>query len=121
MGSGYTVMVKGLPLIFLPLTRIWRLCCPRLTAVYDTSYRDGDITATAALTAGTCAVIGAGFLDHSHQGVLVGVACEVGCSSAVTFCSSEHGRPLESVSSTTTCVGWLAVANCRPGPLTWYV
>ena len=85
-------MVKGLPLISLPLTRTWSLCWPRLTAVYDTSYWEGDITATAPMTAGTCVVIGAGFLDHGHQPVLVGVACEVGCSSAVTFCWSEHGR-----------------------------
>ena len=39
-------------------------------------------------------------------------------SSAVTFCGIEHGLLLESVNSTTTCVGWLAVAECRPGPLT---
>ena len=50
-------------------------------------------------------MVGASFLDHGHQPVLVGVACELGvgwlgCSSAVTFCWSEHGRPMESVSST---------------------
>ena len=59
------------------------------------------------------------FLDHGHRPTLVGVACEeVDCwtSSAVMFCFREH--PLESLSSTTTCVGWLAVADCRPGPLT---
>ena len=49
---------------------------------------------------------------------LVVVASEMSSSSAVTFCWSEHGLPLESLSSTRTCVGWLAVAECRPGPLT---
>ena len=71
-------------------------------------------------------MVGASFLDYGHQPVLVGVACELGvaclgCSSAVTFCWSEQGLPMESVSSTTTCVGWLAVADSRPGPLTWHV
>ena len=64
-----------------------------------------------------------GFLDGGHclTLVLVGVASEMRSSSAVTFCWSEHGLPLESLSSTRTCVGWLAVAECRPGPLTWHV
>ena len=64
-----------------------------------------------------------GFLDHGHRLtlVLVGVASEMSSSSAVTFCWSEHGLPLESLSSTRTCVGWLAVAERRPGPLTWHV
>ena len=52
---------------------------------------------------------------------LVGVAIEMSSSSAVTFCWSEHSLPLESLSSTRKCVGWLAVAECRPGPLTWHV
>ena len=78
-------MVKGLPLISLPLTRTWSLCCPRLTAVYGTSYREGDITAAAALiawecscSAGSCSVVDADFLDHNRRPVLVGVAFEVG-------------------------------------------
>ena len=50
---------------------------------------------------------------------LVGVASEMSSSSAVAFCWSEHGLPLESLSSTRTCVGWWA--ECRPGPLTWHV
>ena len=111
-------MVKGLLLISLPLTRTWSLCCPRLTAVYDTSYREGYITATGALMAGSCSVVDAGLVDHGHQPVPMGVACEGGSSSAVTYCWSEHGLPLQSVR---TCVGWLAVADCRPGPLTWHV
>ena len=78
-------------------------------AVYDTSYREGEVVATAACTAG-------GFLDG-----LVGVALEISSSWAVTFCGTEHGLLLESVNSTMTCVGWLAVADCRPGPLTWQV
>ena len=55
------------------------------------------------------------------SGEAVGLASEMSSSSAVTFCWSEHGLPLESLTSTRTCVGWLAVAECRPGPLTWYV
>ena len=99
MGSGYTVMVKGLPLISLLLTRTWSLCWPRLTAVYDTSYLEGDVATTATHFSG--------FLDHGHRLdlVLVGVASETSSSSAVTFCWSEHGLPLESLSSTRTCVG----------------
>ena len=109
MGSGYMVMVKGLPLISLSLTRTWSLCWPRLRAVYDTSYREGEVMDTAARIEG-------GFLVG-----LVGVALEMRSSSAVTFCWSEHGLPLESLSSTRTCVGWFVVADCRPGPLTWHV
>ena len=58
---------------------------------------------------------------ESCRAWLVGVACkEVDCrtSSAVTFCLKEHSLPLESLSSTTTRVGWLAVADHRPRPLT---
>ena len=74
--------------------------------MYDTLYWEGDITAT------TKPVLRDG---------LVSVASEMRSSSAVTFCWSEHGLPLESLSSTRTWVGWLAVAECRPGPLTWHV
>ena len=55
------------------------------------------------------------------SGGAVGVASEMSSSSAVTFCWSEHGLPLQSLSSTRMCVGWLAVAESRPGPLTWHV
>ena len=112
-------MVKGLPLISLLFTRTWslNLCWPRLTAVYiyDTLYCEGDVATTA-----TCFP---GFLDHDHHltRVLVGVASEMSSSSTVTFCWSDHGLPLGSLSSTRTCVGWLAVAECKPGPLTWHV
>ena len=51
----------------------------------------------------------------------MGVACGTRSSSAVTFCCSEHDLLLESLSSTRMCVGWLAVADFRPGPLTWHV
>ena len=94
-------MVKGLPLISLSLTRTWSLCWPRLRAVYNTSHREGEVMATAACIAG-------GFLVG-----LVGVALEMSSSSAVTFCWSEHGLPLESLSSTRTFVGWLAVGSTR--------
>ena len=50
--------------------------------------------------------------------VFVGVAFETSSSCAVTFSGSEYGLPLESVSWTRTCVGWLTVADVRPGPLT---
>ena len=85
-------------------------------AVYDTSYREGEVVATAACTAGGlefCSIF-----DHGHRPSLVGVASEMSSSSAVTFCRTEHYLLLN---STMTCVGWLAEADCRPGPLTWQV
>ena len=51
-------MVKGLPLISLSLTGTWSLCWPRLTAVYDTSYREGVVIATGSPLSG--------FLNHGH-------------------------------------------------------
>ena len=51
---------------------------------------------------------------------VVGVALEMCSSSAVTFCGTEHSLLPESVNSIMICVGWLAVAVCRPGPLTWH-
>ena len=64
------------------------------------------------------------FFDQGHHdlvgvasGVYVGVAFETSSSCAVTFSGSEYGLPLESVSWTRTCVGWLTVADVRPGPL----
>ena len=64
------------------------------------------------------------FLDQGHN-VLVGVASgslvdvvfETSWSCAVIFSGCEYGLPLESVSSTRMCVGWLTVADLRPGPL----
>ena len=79
-------MVKGLPLISLSLTRTWSLCWPRLHAVYDTSYLEGEVMATSACIAG-------GFLDHGHE-----IPLESAANLAVTFCWSEHGLPLESLS-----------------------
>ena len=61
-------MVKGLPLISVSLSRTCSLCWPRLMAVYVNSYREGEVVATAACTAG-------GFLDG-----LVGVALEMSSS-----------------------------------------
>ena len=83
--------------------------------MYDTLYWEEDVATTATRFSG--------FLDHGHRLtlVLVDVASEMSSSSAVTFCRSEHGPPLESLSSTSMCVGWLAVAECRPGPLTWHM
>ena len=68
-------------------------------AVYDNSYWEGEVVATAACTAGD-------FLNE-----LVDVTLEMSSSSAVTFCGTEHGLLQESVNSTMTCVGWLAVAD----------
>ena len=79
---------------------------PRLTAVNDTSYWEGEVVVTVALT------------TEGASDEVVGVALEMNCSSAVTFCGTEHGILLESVKSTMTCVRWLAVADFRPGPLT---
>ena len=53
-------------------------------------------------------------LDQGHQFL----AFEISWSCAVTFSGSEYGLPLESMSSTRMCVGWLTVADVRPGPLT---
>ncbi|CAI8056608.1 hypothetical protein GBAR_LOCUS30846, partial [Geodia barretti] len=36
-----------------------------------------------------------------------------------TASGRENGLPNESVTSTVTCVGWLTVADVRPGPWTW--
>ena len=58
--------------------------------------------------------------SHILDGVK-GAFLHINSSLAVTFCWCEHGLPLESLSSTRTCVGWLAVAECGPGPLTWHV
>ena len=44
------------------------------------------------------------------------MACGTCSTVAVPFCLCEHGLPLESLSSTRTCVGWLTVADFRPGP-----
>ena len=74
--------------------------------MYDTLHWEGDVMVTS---------------KPVLQDGLVGVASEMSSSSAVTFCSSEHSLPLESLSSTRMCVGWLAVAERRPGPLTWQV
>ena len=80
--------MKGVALSSL----IWSLCWPRLTAVYDTSYLEGDVA-----TIVTCF---SGFLDNGHRLllVLVGVAFEKSSSSAVTSCWKKHGLPLESLS-----------------------
>ena len=56
--------------------------------------------------------------DTRDSLVVVVVAFETSSSCAVTFSGSEYGLPLESVSWTRTCVGWLTVADVRPGPLT---
>ena len=52
---------------------------------------------------------------------MVCVASEMSSSSAVTFCLSEQSLPLESLSSTWTYAGWLAVADGIPCPLIWHV
>ena len=63
-----------------------------------------------------------GLIDNdSHLTLVGGASSEAVSSRAVTFCGSEAGLLLESVSSTMTCVGWLTVADCRPGPPTWLV
>ena len=71
--------------------------------MYDTLYREGEIVAT----------------EVGIVPVVVGVGSETNSNSAVTFCWVEHGSLVESVSSTMTCVWWLTVADCTPGPLTY--
>ena len=110
LGSGYTVTVNGLALISVSFTLTQSLCWPRLTGVYDNLYWEGDIIATDTCCKGC-------FLDQGHL-ALVGVAFETSSSCAVIFDRSEYGLPLESVSSTRIYVGWLTVADVRPGPLT---
>ena len=105
MGSGYTVIMNGLPLISTSFNLRCNLCWPRLMAVYDTSYREGEVAATAACTV-------AGFSDR-----LMGVVLEMSSNSAVIFCRTEHGLLLGSVNSSMMYVGWLEVDDSRPGPL----
>ena len=56
--------------------------------------------------------------DRVTCGVLVGVVFITSSSWAVRLGSNRCGLALESVSSTMMCVGWLTVADVRPGPLT---
>ena len=51
-------------------------------------------------------------------GGFVGVAFRVSSSWAVRMSVSGYCLALESVSSIMMCVGWLTVADVRPGPLT---
>ena len=99
-------MMNGLPLISTSFNLRCNLCWPRLMAVYDTSYREGEVAATSASTTGC-------FLDR-----LMGVFLEMSSSSALIFCRTEHGLLLESVNSSIMYVGWLEVDDWRPGPLT---
>ena len=71
-------MVKGLPLISVSLSRTCSLCWPRLMAVYDTSYREAEVVAIAACTAGV--LVFCSFFDHGHRLPLVGVALEMSSS-----------------------------------------
>ena len=57
------------------------------------------------------------FLNHDFQDRL-GVGFIMTCSWAVILSVGGCGLALDSVSSTTMCVGWLTVADVRPGPLT---
>ena len=57
------------------------------------------------------------FLDQGHHD-LVSVVFETSWSCAVIFSGGEYGLPPEFISSTRMCVGWLTVADVRPGPLT---
>ena len=62
-----------------------------------------------------CAFVNINFQDR------VGVDFITGSSWAVTLIVSGCDLALRSVSSTIMCVGWLSVADVRPGPLTWHV
>ena len=63
-------MVKGLSLISMSLSRTCSLCWPRLMAMYDTSYREGEVVAIDICT----------FFDHGHRPPLMGVALEMSSS-----------------------------------------
>ena len=56
------------------------------------------------------------FLDQGHHD-LVGDVFETSWSFAVILSGGDNCLQLESVSSTRMCVGWLTVADVRPGPL----
>ena len=45
-------MVKGLPVVSLLFTKMWRLCRPRCSALYDTSYREGELYITSVSKSG---------------------------------------------------------------------
>ena len=98
-------MVKGLPLISLLLTRTWSLCTPRASGQNDTLYLEGGVASTTKC-------------DNSDKAVSEASVMSFSLAVTLIFCWSEHRVPLE---STRTCVRWLAVAECRPGPLTWHV
>ena len=76
--------------------------------MYDTLYWEGEVATTAKCV----------LCDISDE--VVSETSEMSSSSAVTFWS-EHSLPLESLSSTRTCVGWLAMADDTPGPLARHV
>ena len=61
--------------------------------------------------------VASSFLNHDFQD-RVGVAFITSSSLAVRLSDSGCGLALESVISTMMCVGWLTVADVRPGPLT---
>ena len=93
--------------------------------MYDTLYREGGFLDHGHILVGVVSVIRMGVsslagvvLVGVASGWLVGVVFETSWSCAVIFSGGEYGLPLESVSSTRMCVGWLTVADVRPGPLT---
>ena len=91
-----------------------------MTGVYDSSYWEGGFLDHGHLLVGIVAsvTVTTGGLVGVSLGGFVGVAFETSSSCAVAFSGSEYGLPLESVSWARTCVGWLTVADVRPGPLT---
>ena len=83
-------MVKGQPTVSLPLTRTWSLCSPRVSAVNNIlKWEGGRVSTTNPIL-------------RDISDVVVLEASEMISSSAVILSWSEHGLPLESVSSTST-------------------
>ena len=74
-------------------------------AVYFTSYLEGDVIDTLRmLPLGSC-----------------GTAFDMCSSFAETASGRENGVLNESVTSIVMWVGWLTVADVRPGPWTWHL
>ena len=99
VGGCCTKSLNGLPLISLPLTFTWSLCCPRTTGVYEIWYLEGFLLTTVA-------------------SVTEPSASET--TSTVMFCSVILGREEGYVTLTENWLAALTEAFSIPDPLTLY-